>query len=161
MEKWTTTGLVSSWTGSPANDYDRGNINNCSKHLAAPNLNTPRIIVSRILLNTLHFSIFFEHYPTQLLRFLFDYGWYNWVAWKPICVITLLQILLVINRQWNSHLAARAWGIKQKKSSWGSAMDNTFLLFYSTKPPSQVGPNFIPLLRVVITPSVTSELTGR
>ena len=52
-------------------------INNCSKQLAASNVNTPRFIVSRILLNTLHFSIFFEHYPTQLLRFLFDYGWYN------------------------------------------------------------------------------------
>jgi len=57
-------------------------INNCSKQLGVSNLNTPpqHFIVSHILLNTLHFSIFFKHKPTQLLRFLFDYGWYNWVA---------------------------------------------------------------------------------
>ena len=29
-------------------------------------------------------------------------------------------------------------GIKQKKSSWGSAMNNTFFMFYSPKPRSQV-----------------------
>ena len=35
-------------------------------------------------------------------------------------------------------LAPRLGGIKQKKSSWGSAMNNTFLLFYSPKHRSQV-----------------------
>ena len=38
----------------------------------------------------------------------------------------------------NSYLAARLGGIKQKKLSWGSAMNNTFLLFYSLKPGGQV-----------------------
>ena len=36
-------------------------------------------------------------------------------------------------------MAARLGVIKQKTSSWGSAMNNTFLLFYSPKPRSQVG----------------------
>ena len=31
-------------------------------------------------------------------------------------------------------MAARLGGIKQKKSSWGSVMNKTFLLFYSPKP---------------------------
>ena len=35
-------------------------------------------------------------------------------------------------------MAARLGGIKQMKSSWSSAMNNTFLLFYSPKPRSQV-----------------------
>ena len=35
-------------------------------------------------------------------------------------------------------LGSEAWGIKQKKSSGGPAMNNTFLLFYSPKPRSQV-----------------------
>jgi len=39
---------------------------------------------------------------------------------------------------WNSYLAARLGGIKQKESSWGLIMNNTFLLFYSLKPRSQV-----------------------
>ena len=39
---------------------------------------------------------------------------------------------------WNSYLAARLWGIKQKKSSWSSSMSNTFLLSYFPKPQSQV-----------------------
>ena len=34
----------------------------------------------------------------------------------------------------NTYLAARLEGIKQKKSSWGSILNNTFLLFYSPKP---------------------------
>ena len=37
-----------------------------------------------------------------------------------------------------SYLAARLGGIKQKKLSWGLAMNNTFLSFYSPKPRSQV-----------------------
>ena len=41
-----------------------------------------------------------------------------------------------INR--NSYLAARLGGIKQKKSSWGSITNNTFLLFYSPNPRSQL-----------------------
>ena len=39
---------------------------------------------------------------------------------------------------YNSHLASRLGGIKQKKSSWGSAKNNKFLLFYSPKTLSQV-----------------------
>ena len=39
---------------------------------------------------------------------------------------------------WNSYLAGRLWGIKQKKSSWGSMTNNTFLLFYSPNPRSQL-----------------------
>ena len=35
-------------------------------------------------------------------------------------------------------MAARLGGIKQKKSSWGSVMNKTFLLFYSSKPRSHV-----------------------
>ena len=35
-------------------------------------------------------------------------------------------------------MAARLGGIKQKKSSWGSVMNKTFLLFYSPKPRSHV-----------------------
>ena len=36
-------------------------------------------------------------------------------------------------------MVARLGGIKQKKSSWGSVMNKTFLLFYSPKPRSHVG----------------------
>ena len=43
-----------------------------------------------------------------------------------------------ILRYWNLYSAARLGEIKQKKSPWGSAMNNTFLLFYSPKPCSQV-----------------------
>ena len=39
---------------------------------------------------------------------------------------------------WNSYLAGRLGGIKQKKSSWGSMTNNTFLLFYSPNPRSQL-----------------------
>ena len=35
-------------------------------------------------------------------------------------------------------LGCEAWKIKQKKSSWGSTMNNTFPLFYFPKPRSQV-----------------------
>ena len=38
----------------------------------------------------------------------------------------------------NSYLAARLGGIKQKKSSWGSITNNTFLLFYFPNPRSQL-----------------------
>ena len=38
----------------------------------------------------------------------------------------------------NSYLAARLGGMQQKILSWGSAMNNTFLLFYSPKPGGQV-----------------------
>ena len=38
----------------------------------------------------------------------------------------------------NSYLAARLGGIKQKESSRGSVMNNTFLLFHSPRPRSQV-----------------------
>ena len=45
---------------------------------------------------------------------------------------------MVLSIHFNSYLAARLGGIKQKMSSSGSAMNNTFLLFYSPKPRSQV-----------------------
>ena len=60
--------------------------------------------------------------------------------------IKRLHLLLVSRSNWNrtfskysiSYLVERPGGIKQNKSSRGSAMNNTFLFFYSPKSRSQV-----------------------
>ena len=54
---------------------------------------------------------------------------------KEVCV---LQFTTPMSIYLNSYLAPRLRRMKQKKSSWGSAMNNTFLLFYSPKFRSQV-----------------------
>ena len=42
-----------------------------------------------------------------------------------------IPIYIYIYIQYKFILGCEAWGIKQKKSSWGSIMNNTLLWFYS------------------------------
>ena len=73
------------------------------------------------------------------------------IMMKTVMMMEMLMITLVIKKEvcvlqfttpmsiyLNSYLAPRLRRMKQKKSSWGSAMNNTFLLFYSPKFRSQV-----------------------
>ena len=49
----------------------------------------------------------------------------------------LVILCQLINSLVSQALATRLEGIKQKKSSWGTVTNNTFILFYSAKPRSQ------------------------
>ena len=73
------------------------------------------------------------------------------IMMKTVMMMEMLMITLVIKKEvcvlqfttpmsiyLNSYLAPRLRRMKQKKSSWGSAMNNTFLLFYSPEFRSQV-----------------------